>query len=81
MNKMIKTKVSKMKKNMHKMIRAKVIKVNMSNNMERKLLSHIFSIYTLFHQLGPGCSNLNLNTAQCYYVDMLHSPPMTKDKA
>jgi hypothetical protein len=46
MNKMIKARVGKMKENMHKMIRAKVIKVNMSNNMERKLLAHISSIYT-----------------------------------
>jgi hypothetical protein len=43
---MIKARLSKMKENMHKMIRAKVIKVNMSNNMERKLLPHISSIYT-----------------------------------
>jgi hypothetical protein len=37
MNKMIRAKVSKMKENMHKMIMAKVIKVNMSNDMKRKL--------------------------------------------
>jgi hypothetical protein len=43
---MIKARVNKMKENRHKMIKAKVIKVNMSNNMERKLLPHIFSIYT-----------------------------------
>jgi len=34
------------KHQMNKMIRAKVIKVNMNNNMERKLLPHISSIYT-----------------------------------
>jgi hypothetical protein len=46
MNKMIKAMVNKTKENMHKMIRARVIKVNMNNNMERKLLPQISSIYT-----------------------------------
>jgi hypothetical protein len=35
---MIKARVSKMKENMHKMIRARVIKVNININMEKKLL-------------------------------------------
>jgi hypothetical protein len=43
---MIKARVNKMKENMHKMIKAKVIKVNMSNNTEKKLLPQIYSIYT-----------------------------------
>jgi hypothetical protein len=42
---MIKPRANKMKENMHKWIRVKVIKVNMSNNVERKLLPYIFSIY------------------------------------
>jgi len=46
MNKMIKAMVNKMKENMHKMIKTKVIKLNMNNNMERKLLPQISSIYT-----------------------------------
>jgi hypothetical protein len=33
---MIRARVNKMKENMHKMTKAMVIKVNMSNNMERK---------------------------------------------
>jgi len=43
---MIKARVNKMKENMHKMIMVKVIKVNMKNNMEKKLLPYISSIYT-----------------------------------
>ncbi len=46
MNKMIRARVNKMKENMHKMIKARVIKENMNNNMERKLLPQILSIYT-----------------------------------
>jgi hypothetical protein len=46
MNKIIKVRVNRMKENMHKMIRARVIKVNVSNNMERKLLPQISSINT-----------------------------------
>jgi hypothetical protein len=43
---MIKAGVSRMKENMHKMITARVIKVNININIEKKLLPQIFSIYT-----------------------------------
>jgi hypothetical protein len=91
MNTIIKDRVNRTKENMHKRIRARVIKVNININMERKLLPQISSIYTLqfttdlfnihtsVHQLGLGCFNLNLNTTQCYYVNMPHSLPMIED--
>jgi hypothetical protein len=43
---MIRARVNKIKDSMHKMIKAKVIKVNMSKNMEKKLLPQFFSIHT-----------------------------------
>jgi hypothetical protein len=43
---MIKARVNKIKENMHKRIRVKVIKVNMGNNAEKKLPPYISSIYT-----------------------------------
>jgi hypothetical protein len=46
MNKMIKARVNRMKENVHKMIKVRVIKVNININMEKKLLPHISSIHT-----------------------------------
>jgi hypothetical protein len=60
------------------MIRARAIKVNINNNVKKKLLPHISSLYT--HQFTYQTQvvfNLNLNTTQHYYVNMPHNPPMT----
>jgi len=43
---MVMAKMNMLKENMHQMIRAKVIKVNMNNNMKKKMLPHISSVYT-----------------------------------
>jgi hypothetical protein len=82
MNKMIRARVGMMKENMHKMIKTRVIKVNMNNNMEKKVVAtYLFNIHTSVHQSSLGCSNQDLNTTQHYYVNMLHSPPMTENRA
>jgi len=46
---------------------------------EEVIATYFFNIHTLVHQLGASYFNLNLNIAQCYYVDMFDNPPMTKD--
>ncbi len=48
---------------------------------EEVVATDLFNIHTSVHQLGPSCSNLNLNIAQCYYVNMPHSLPMIEDRA
>jgi hypothetical protein len=48
---------------------------------EEVVITNLINIHTSIHQSCLSCSNINLNIAQHYYVDMFHSSPMIEDRA